>query len=99
MVVCDTFKEARKVARNSVKCHWSFLGKISKGYGKGKYLVDDKPFPEAEFYVHKDGRVCKIATLGKEKGHVSPFNYPRNRKVGENKQKYKKEMAIMHWWW
>ena len=108
MIYCDTFKEARKAARELLACGrgcYGYIGKIEKGKSKGKYLVDSRIFSEAQFYVHKDGRVCKISDIEKENKkwnrhpelcrRAYPFVYrPRNRKAGENKRDYLNEMAI-----
>lgn len=101
----DTFKEARKAARE-YKSGWMYLGKIKKGNGKGKFIIDRLSFCEAEFIVNcQDGRVCKISDLKEENkiwnrhpemhGRAYPFtNKVRNRKPSEDKQKYLKSMAI-----
>lgn len=47
----DTFKEVRKAARE-YKSGWMYLGKIKKGNGKGKFIIDRLSFCEAEFIVN-----------------------------------------------
>lgn len=101
----DTFKEARKAARE-YKSGWMYLGKIKKGNGKGKFIIDRLSFCEAEFIVNcQDGRVCKISDLKAENkiwnrhpemhGNAYPFTYKvRNRELGEDRRKYLRNMAI-----
>ncbi len=90
----DTFKEARKAAREyKTRKAYVYLGKIKKGDGKGKFRISENSFSEAEFLVNKDGRVCKISDIKKGKDYPFPFQI-RNRKPGEDKQEYLKNMAI-----
>lgn len=98
----NTFKEARKEARKlaAETGYYAYLGKINNG----KYGISKSPFPEAKFYVHEDGRICGISDIKREdmiwnrhpeiKRRAYPFNRVRNRKPGENKREYLRDMAI-----
>ena len=101
----DTLKEARKAARE-YKDGTVYIGKIRKGNGKNKYIINDLNFREAEFIVNcKDGRICKISNLEEANKYCArhpemkisaiPFCYKvRNRQLGEDKKEYLKKMAI-----
>mgnify|MGYP003311983315 CR=1 FL=1 len=98
-----TFKEARKIGRELAKYNYSYTAYITKT-AEG-YIVSQQKDNSFDFYVHRDGRVCKKEEIEKEnkkwKRHPEkheiaiPFVYrQRNREKGENKKEYLRKMAI-----
>lgn len=102
-----TFKEARKNARE--------IARLTYRYGQIKVVNDAKKETQYivtleddfDFYVHRDGRVCKIENLQKEQKkwnrhpeqmkYAHPFVYRvENRGREEGKEEYKKRMAIQN---
>ena len=104
----STFKEARKNAREVARVS-NHRACITKKTIKNKieYIVTLDDENGCDYYVHIDGRVCKIEDLQKEKNSlkhypektalVYPFSmYVENRKKGESKKDYKLRMSIQN---
>lgn len=98
-----TFKEARKEGRELARYNHSYTAYITKT-PRG-YMVSQQYDNVFDFYVHRDGRVCKREEVEKENRkwnrhperyeRASAFVYrPRNREKGEDKKKYLREMSI-----
>lgn len=101
---CDIFKEARKNARE--------VARITGYWGQIKKVVEKKDVSyvvtlgnDFDYYVHVDGRVCKVEDLEKEKREqnrhpekkvfLHPFKYSvENRKKEEDKKAYRMRMSI-----
>ena len=97
------FKEARKIGRKLAMYNYSYIAYITKT--SNGYIVSQQKDNSFDFYVHRDGRICKKENLEKENKKwnkhpelhqiATPFVYKqRNRKKGENKKDYLRDMAI-----
>lgn len=107
--VYDTFKEARKHAREVARLrgrHGYIKVKyyIKSGKTCVRFMVLSEPY-DFDYYVSIDGRVCSVSELEKERlkwkrhpecaGTPYPFVYKvRNRETGEDKQSYLREMSV-----
>ena len=105
----QSFKEARKNAREVAKVsnHRACITKKVIENEKRYVVTLDDDDNNCDYYVHIDGRVCKVEDLEKEKNDLSrypdkanlvyPFSmYVENRKRNENKKDYKLRMSIQN---